>query len=121
MISLPKLTDFSYKKPDFASTSSGQVYNEITGKKYYEQVYVKGDGGAGLKVTVVLDNIKKGARSGGRTGTVEVDQAGKWKWDAGWRVKDGGDTVDSFVLKITQSNPGDESDKSETIVEYRTK
>lgn len=121
MISSPKLSHFSYKAPDFASSGSGQVWNGITGKKYYEHVYLKGDGGAGLKVSISVDTIKDGKKRGGRRGTVDVDSAGHWKWDAGWRVKDGSDTVDSFVVKITQSNPGDESDKSETVVESRTK
>lgn len=122
MISSPNLTHFSYKAPDFPSTGTGTIIDfVILNKKFYERVYLKGEGGAGLKVKIVVDLIKNGAKSGSRPGIVDVDNSGRWKWDTGWRVKNGPDTVDSFIVKITQSNPGDETDKSETIVEYRTK
>lgn len=117
-IASPKLTKFSYKEPDFATTGTGQVINSITGKVYKDHVYVNGEGGAGLKVKVSVRTVRDGKEAGGRTGIVEVDSRGKWKWDTGWKHSK---KIDSFVIKMTQSNPGDEADKSETVVEYRTK
>lgn len=121
LISNPKLSNFTYKKPDFPSTGTGQVWDGITGTKYYENIQLRGQGGAGLKVSITNYNIRDGEQEGSRSGTVDVDRDGKWKWDTGWRYSHDKKDIDSFLIKITQSNPGDESDRSETIVEYRTK
>lgn len=118
MISLPKLTNFSYKEPDFATTGTGEVINGLMGHVYKDHVYVQGEGGPGLKIKVSVTVVRNGKEGGGRTGVVDVDPNGKWKYDAGWKYSK---KIDSFIIKMTQSNPGDESDQSETVIEYRTK
>lgn len=119
IVAPPKLTKFVYKAPDLPSRSTEQIWDWLTNAKYRESFVLEGTGGPGLKLDIILDVVRNNVQSLGRTGTVEVGSDGKWKWETAWKYTD--DSIDSFVIKLTQSNPGNADDRSETVIEYRTK
>lgn len=117
-IAPPKLTTFTYTAPDFPSTSAGTIWDAAWGVQYNEKFKLIGKGGPGLKLDIRLDYIRRGNRAPGNKETIEVGPDGNWEWSTSWKYKP---DVDTYVILLTLSNPGNEMDQSDRVVEYRSR